>query len=204
MRVNTNTWNKVRYTLFTPLYDLAGKVFTQQRKESIGLLKIEPQEQVLLVGAGTGLDLIFIEKNAIITATDITPAMVKKIKDRSRHLNLSVNALLMDGQQLQFDNNTFDKIILHLIVAVIPDPVKCLREAERVLKPGGKIVVFDKFLPAGQKLSINRKLANLFTNLLFSDITRRFENIISHTNLKIEQDKPAGFSGNFRIILLSK
>jgi ubiquinone/menaquinone biosynthesis C-methylase UbiE len=140
----------------------------------------------------------------LITATDLTPAMVKKIKDRSRRLNLPVNALVMDGQQLQFDDNYFDKIILHLIVAVIPDPVRCMQEAERVLKPGGLIVIFDKFLPAGQKLSVKRKFANLFTNLLFSNINRRFETILGHTNLKVVRDRPVGFGGNFRIILLTK
>jgi ubiquinone/menaquinone biosynthesis C-methylase UbiE len=204
MQINTNTWNKVRYTIFTPLYDLIGQVFTKLRKESIEQLQIKPQEQILLIGAGTGLDLVFIEKNALITATDLTPAMVKKIKDRSRRLNLPVNALVMDGQQLQFDDNYFDKIILHLIVAVIPDPVRCMKEAERVLKPGGLIVIFDKFLPAGQKLSVKRKFANLFTNLLFSNINRRFETILGHTNLKVVRDRPVGFGGNFRIILLTK
>jgi ubiquinone/menaquinone biosynthesis C-methylase UbiE len=79
-----------------------------------------------------------------------------------------------------------------------------MKEAERVLKPGGLIVIFDKFLPAGQKLSVKRKFANLFTNLLFSNINRRFETILGHTNLKVVRDRPIGFGGNFRIILLTK
>jgi phosphatidylethanolamine/phosphatidyl-N-methylethanolamine N-methyltransferase len=40
----------------------------------------------------------------------------------------------MDGQDLIFEDKTFDYVILHLILAVIPDPEKCLLEVERVLK----------------------------------------------------------------------
>jgi ubiquinone/menaquinone biosynthesis C-methylase UbiE len=159
---------------------------------------------VLLIGAGTGLDLDFIPPASQITATDLTPAMVAKIKKRSQSLRLKVEALVMDGHHLRFADETFDKIILHLILAVIPDPNQCLQEAERVLKPGGKVAVFDKFLKPNQEISPARKFLNYFTNAFFSDITRHFEAIVAGTNLKIESDISADFGGNFRIITLSK
>jgi phosphatidylethanolamine/phosphatidyl-N-methylethanolamine N-methyltransferase len=82
--------------------------------------------------------------------------------------------------------------------------VACLQEAERVLKPGGKIVVFDKFLAAGHKPTFFRQQANKITNLFFSNINRSFEAIQAQTNLKVVQDEKADFGGNFRIILLTK
>ncbi|WP_223815999.1 class I SAM-dependent methyltransferase [Adhaeribacter rhizoryzae] len=151
MNINTNTWNRLRYTLYSPFYNVIGKVFSKSRKRSIELLQVKPTDTVLLVGAGTGLDLDFLPPTAAITATDITPAMVTRLAQRSARLQLPVKALVMDGQQLALPDNAFDKIVLHLILAVIPDPVRCLQEAERVLKPGGNIVVFDKFLPPGHQ-----------------------------------------------------
>ena len=204
MKSNTNAWNRIRYTLYSPFYNLIGRVFSQSRRKAIDLLGVKPGEQVLLVGAGTGLDLDFLPKTALITATDITPAMVARLARRSDRLQLRVNARVMDGQQLDLPDNSFDKMVLHLILAVIPDPVRCLQEAERVLKPGGYIVVFDKFLPPGQRPGLFRRVANFFTNLLFSDITRSFETILAQTNLKLCTDQPADFNGNFRIILLQK
>ncbi|GEO06595.1 SAM-dependent methyltransferase [Adhaeribacter aerolatus] len=204
MKINTNTWNKCRYTLYSPFYNLISRVFLQSRQKAIGLLAVKPGEKVLLIGAGTGLDLDFLPPTALITATDITPAMVARLIRRGARLQLPVNAQVMDGQCLTLPDNAFDKIVLHLILAVIPDPVRCLQEAERVLKPGGQIVVFDKFLQPGHQVGFFRRVANFLTNFLFSNITRRFENIVAQTNLKVSLDQPANFGGNFRIILLQK
>ena len=204
MKINTNAWNKIRYTVYSPFYNLIGRIFYKFRQKAIDMLAVKPGEQVLLVGAGTGLDLDFLPKTALVTATDITPAMVARLAQRSNKLQIKVNARVMDGQQLDLPANAFDKIVLHLILAVIPDPVRCLQEAERVLKPGGLIVVFDKFLLPGHQPGLFRQAANFFTNFLFSDITRSFETILAGTKLKLLSDQPAAFNGNFRIILLQK
>jgi len=201
---STNRWNRFRYTLYAPGYDLVARYFSKSRNKSIKGLGINPGDEVLIAGAGTGLDLEFITEECHITATDITPAMIARIFKKNRVLKRNMNAIVMDGQHLKLPDETADKIILHLILAVIPDPILCLKECERVLKPGGRIAVFDKFVPKGRKLSLRRKIFNPITNLFFSNITRRFENIISKTNLEIESDIAADFNGNFRIIRLRK
>jgi len=204
MKVNTNTWNKIRYTIYAPFYDILVGYFTNTRKKSIQLSEIKPGDEVLLLGAGTGLDLNVIPKGSKITAIDITPAMINKVKKRNQKLNHTLNAIVMDGQKLQFSDNSFDKIILHFVLAVIPDPVSCIKEAERVLKMGGNIVVLDKFLPKNKKISFVRRLINPIANLFFTDITRSFESIINVTGLKIVSDTDAHFNGNFRVIRLVK
>ena len=204
MKVNTNRWNKIRYTLYTPFYDTVARYFSDSRKKSIESLGIKNGDKVLIIGAGTGLDLDFSPTGCEITATDITPSMVESIKRRNLILKLNLNAMAMDGQALLFPDTTFDKIILHLILAVIPDPVACIQEAERVLKPGGQITVFDKFVKKNRSVSLLRRMFNLLTNLFFSDITRYFESIAKETKLTVVSDNDANFNGNFRIIKLSK
>jgi len=202
--ISTNRWNRFRYTLYAPGYDIAARVFSKSRSKSIRELGINPGDEVLIVGAGTGLDLEFITEDCHITATDITPAMIAQTLKKNILLKRNLKAEVMDGQHLNFNDNTADKIILHLILAVIPDPVACLKECERVLKAGGRITVFDKFAPKGSKLSLLRIIFNPITNLLFSNINRHFENIVSKTNLAVESDIPANLNGNFRIIRLRK
>lgn len=205
MRLNTNSWNRLRYTFYTPVYDLlVGKLFTASRRRSIALLQVQPGQKVLLTGAGTGLDFEFLPQHAQVFAGDITPSMVTKMRQRARQLGLEAHVEVMDGQQLPFPDNTFDKVILHLIVAVIPDPVTCLREAERVLKPGGEAVIFDKFRPQNQALSGFRAFFNKFTAFLFSDITRVIEDLLAQTNFQLREDVAANFNGNFRILKVQK
>ena len=46
---------------------------------------------------------------------------------------------------MEFDNESFDYIVGSLVLSVVPDANECLREMIRVLKGGGKIILFDKF-----------------------------------------------------------
>ncbi|MEI6123065.1 MAG: class I SAM-dependent methyltransferase [Bacteroidota bacterium] len=204
MKVNTNRWNKIRYTLYSPGYDLLAGYFKESRKKSIDSMEITKGDKVLIVGAGTGLDLEFLPNDCEIVATDITPSMIERIKKRNKTLNRQVQTMVMDGQALEFADNSFDKIILHLILAVIPDPIACIKESERVLKHGGQIVVFDKFVRKNSKISRMRRFANLLTNLVFSDITRDFESIVNKTTLTVLADNDADFNGNFRLLKLTK
>jgi phosphatidylethanolamine/phosphatidyl-N-methylethanolamine N-methyltransferase len=203
MSFNTNTWNRLRYTLYLPVYDLvADRIFRNYRKRSITLLQAKPDDAILILGAGTGLDLPCLQGYTNLTAIDITPGMIAKLKQRAEKLGIPVDAYVMNGQQLEFADNSFDAVVLHLILAVIPDPVACIREVERVLKPGGTVVVFDKFLPDGQKPSLLRRLFNQVTSTLFSDINRSIGTIVSHTSLQVELNEPAAFRGTFRIVRL--
>jgi phosphatidylethanolamine/phosphatidyl-N-methylethanolamine N-methyltransferase len=204
MKINTNAWNRLRYTFYAPFYNVIANIFSTSRKKSIATLGIKENDKVLLVGAGTGLDLTFLPKNCEIVATDITPSMVKKMVELNEKLGLNASFKIMDGQDLSFEDNSFDYVILHLILAVIPDPVQCLQEVERVLKPNGEIAVFDKFEKKGVPISMLRKLLNVVVNTLFTDITRNIETICSQTQLKIISDESANFKGNFRILKLKK
>ncbi|MDD2797010.1 MAG: class I SAM-dependent methyltransferase [Bacteroidales bacterium] len=204
MKINTNLWNKIRYTIYTPVYDSVAKHFYHSRKLSIENLNIQKGERVLIVGAGTGLDLEFLPQDCEVVATDITPSMVERIKLRNKEYQLNLETMVMDGQRLRFPDASFDKVILHLILAVIPDPVSCIKEVERVLKPGGEIAVFDKLVRKGRKLSYKRKLLNLLTNFLFSDITRDIYHIVGTTDLIVLSDEEANLNGNFRRLKLKK
>ncbi|WP_299989134.1 methyltransferase domain-containing protein [uncultured Pontibacter sp.] len=205
MSLNTNTWNRLRYTLYLPVYDLiADRVFRKHRQRSIELLQAEPDDAILIIGAGTGLDLPYLQGYTRITANDITPGMITKLKVRADKLGIPVEAHVMNGQQLAYADNSFDAVILHLIIAVIPDPIACIMEVERVLKPGGSVMVFDKFLPDGQKPSLLRRLFNQVASTLFSDVNRSIGKIVRHTSLQVELNEPAAFGGTFRIVRLRK
>ena len=97
MRLNTNRWNRIRYTLWAPFYDLAGRAFDGRRRESLRLLELRPGERVLVVGCGTGADLGYLPEGCLVLATDLTPAMLRRARPRARPGQFLA---VMDGQGL--------------------------------------------------------------------------------------------------------
>lgn len=139
-----------------------------------------------------------------MVATDLTPAMVDRIRRRAAGLDREVDARVMDAHALEFPDASFDAVILHLIVAVVPDPVSALREAARVLRPGGRVAVFDKFVAEGASPSPLRRGLNLVTNALFSDVTRTLGPLLAGSGLTVTHREPALLGGAFEIVLLRK
>lgn len=206
MIINTNFWNRVRYTLYTPFYDRVIRTFDASRRCAIDLLALQSGEHVLIVGAGTGEDLRYMPEGVEVTAIDITPAMVEQIRRKAVALDQTVTALVMDGQSLTFPSEQFDAVVLNLIIAVIPDPNACMREAARVLKPNGRIVVFDKFLDDNQQPSIVRHLANLLAQIAATNLNRQLKPISEQASLCIEHEERAVRFAQlgFRVALLRK
>jgi len=160
--------------------------------------------RVLLVGAGTGLDLPFLPHDIELHATDIAPAMVKRTAKRAEELRHDVECSVMDAEALNYPDEHFEAVIMHLIIAVMPDPQRGLAEAYRVLKPGGQLCVMDKFQPDGQSVGAGRRLLNGVTSALATDITRQAQPLLSEAGFQIHHDEPVLMNGLFRALLAVK
>jgi ubiquinone/menaquinone biosynthesis C-methylase UbiE len=199
-------WNRLRYTAWAPAYDaIAGAArFEPARRTSIARLQLAPGNRVLILGAGTGLDLPFLPLDVEVTAIDVTPAMLQRLQGRAVESSRHVTTHLMDARTLAFPDASFDAVVMHLILAVMPQPERGVREAVRVLKPGGRIAVFDKFLRDDERPTLKRRLFNAVASPLFSDLNRRLGPIVAGTGLVLEHDEPVAFGGAYRIATLRK
>ncbi len=204
--MTTSMWNRLRYTLWAPFYDaiVATIGFGASRRRSIEYLRLQPRHRVLIVGAGTGLDLEFLLPDIDLTAVDVAPAMLTRLERRAAETGRVVTVRTMDARKLAFANESFDAIVMHLILAVMPQPERGLQEAARVLKRGGRISVFDKFVRDDERVSMRRRMLNIVAKPLFSDMNRRFGPLLPGTGLIIEHDEPTAFGGMYRIITLQK
>lgn len=202
----TISWNRMRYTVWAPIYDaLAGvAAFTGIRRGSIERLQLAAGSRVLLVGAGTGLDLEVMPRGVSIAAVDVTPSMLRRLEQRAARLGLTVETYALDARVLPFPDETFDAVVMHLVLAVMPEPERGLREAERVLRPGGRIAIFDKFLKDDERPSLKRRLLNLVARPTFTDLNRRLGPLVAATGMTLERDEPAAFAGWYRVATLLK
>ncbi len=200
---------KHSYTLLAPIYDsLVSGPLDFYREKSLSRINDTNNKKILINGIGSGLDIPYLPTDACYIGTDITPAMLLRAKQRASKYNsepaLDIRFQVADSQALPFQDNSFDIIIMHLILAVVPNPVLALQEANRVLKPGGRIYLFDKFIRPGQ-LAIARRLLSIFIRHIATRTDVVFENILKTCpQLEVRQDEPALAKGWFRLIELKK
>lgn len=197
---------KTSYRFFAPVYDaMIERASANARKKSLAALAVPGMpdvQDVLISGAGTGLDFPFLPVHHNYVALDLTAAMQARSRERTRDLRLSW--VLGDSMALPFTDQSFDCVVLHLILAVVPEPQLCLAEAARVLKPGGRILIFDKFLRRGQLALVRRALSPLSSRLA-TRLDVVFEEVLENVpQLQLLSDEPALGNGWFRLIELRK
>jgi len=193
------------YTVIAPIYDLfVAQATHAMRKGSLQRINqlSKTDDKILLLGVGTGLDIPLLPENRDYIGVDITPAMLRKAKSRISNSRISLQ--LGDALNLSFENNSFDIVVMHLILAVVPDPVRALQEAQRVLKNHGYILILDKFLRPGQ-LALIRRMINPFIRHIATQTNVTFEKILSTCpELSVLNDEPVLAGGWFRNIVLQK
>lgn len=191
------------YSLIAPLYDMfVARPLMQARIRSLRALPAIHAGNVLLSGIGTGLDLPLLPKLHHYTALDFNGAMLERAKPRGA--GLQVEWVLGDSMALPFSDAHFDHVVLHLILAVVPQPGRCLSEAARVLKPGGTIIILDKFLRPHQTALLRRAL-NPLSRRIATRMDVVFEEVLSGVpQLQMVSDMPLLAGGWFRGIVLQK
>lgn len=194
---------KTSYRFFAPFYDaLIQRASASARQRSLSALAPAGEQRVLLSGAGTGLDFPFLPAHHDYVALDLTAAMQSRSVKRTHGLRLTW--VLGDSMALPFADESFDFVVLHLILAVVPHSQHCLAEAARVLRPGGRILIFDKFLRRGQ-LALLRRLLNPLSSQMATRLDVVFEDVLQNVpQLQLVSDVPALGNGWFRLIELKR
>lgn len=193
------------YTLLAPIYDLIVASPTQQcRKQNLQALTDYTGRPVLINGIGTGLDIPHLPRGPIYTGNDLTPAMLQRAQKIAAKHSLHIDLHQADVMKLPYTDASFDAVVLHLILAVVPQPLKALQESSRVLKPGGRIFIFDKFLKQNESAFFRRAI-NPFIRHIATRTDVVFEPLLTEcSDLELISNQPAMFGGWFRLIELQK
>ncbi len=118
---------RARYQLEPYIHEFAG--FTQ----SAG-------QRVLEVGVGMGADYLeWLKAGAQATGVDLSSASIERAKRRCELAGYVPDLRVSDAEDLPFSNDVFDVVYSYGVMHHSPDTPQCIREAWRVLKPGGAL-----------------------------------------------------------------
>jgi ubiquinone/menaquinone biosynthesis C-methylase UbiE len=98
---------------------------------------------VLEVGVGTGRNFAFYPLEARVTGIELSPTMLELARKGAQDLGRDFDLRIGDAQALEFPDASFDTVIFCLTLCSIPDPRRAVAEAKRVLRPAGRIVIFE-------------------------------------------------------------
>ncbi|MFU0781681.1 class I SAM-dependent methyltransferase [Thermoanaerobacterium thermosaccharolyticum] len=98
---------------------------------------------ILEAGIGTGSNILYYPEGKKIYGIDFSPKMVEIAKDKAKRYDKDVDIRVMDIENLEFNDNTFDAIVTSCVFCSVPDPIKGLKELKRVLKNGGKLFMLE-------------------------------------------------------------
>jgi phosphatidylethanolamine/phosphatidyl-N-methylethanolamine N-methyltransferase len=140
-----------RFSFFYPLVDLFLKPQKRRLFQEINSL---PSGDLLEIGVGNGSHLHLYRLHRI-TAIDTSLKMLETAKKRQP---ANMKLLHMNGENLLFQNQRFDYVILSHVLAVADRPEKLLEEVHRVLKPGGQVFILNHFTPQNWLRHVDRAL----------------------------------------------
>lgn len=144
--------------------------------------------RALELGVGTGRNFRYYppEEQATITGVDAADAMLELAERRRQRLRPDLSLQLADAQQLAFRDGSFGTVFAAFVFCSVADPVLGLREAYRVLQPGGQLRLLEHQRPP------NRVLGRLFDRLNPLAVRLSGANVNRRTDANV---RLAGFKG---------
>ncbi len=150
------------------------------------LAKEEDKLKVLDIGTGTAqipIILADLRPKWHITAIDLARSMLtiaeKSIREKNKSSQITLQ--LIDGKKMPYPDNSFDLVISNSLIHHIPEPLRLLKEINRVIRPSGVVLLRDLFRPESENdiekivkeanLDYSPKQRQLFKDSLYAALT---------------------------------
>jgi phosphatidylethanolamine/phosphatidyl-N-methylethanolamine N-methyltransferase len=115
---------------------------------------------VLDLGIGTGASLDFYPEHGRIVGVDLSEGMLRECRRKIRERGLDrATVFQADALRLPFGDDTFDLVFISHVISVVSDPAKLVREAQRVAKPGARMVIVNHFQSTNRFIAMLEKWA---------------------------------------------
>ena len=144
--------------------------------------------EVLEVAVGTGRNFTFYPQGVRLSAIDLSPAMLEIARKRAEELGVDADLREGDAQQLPFPDASFDTEVCTLSLCNIPDDRVAIAEMNRVLRPGGRLLLLDHVRASSKVwLAVQRVLEPLPRRFSCEHLLRRpLEHVLAE-GFEVEQ-----------------
>ncbi|OGI46002.1 MAG: SAM-dependent methyltransferase [Candidatus Muproteobacteria bacterium RBG_16_65_34] len=191
------------YRRYAPAYDLYfGALFQPGRRGVIERMRCRPGERILEVGVGTGLSLPLYPHHVQVTGIDLSREMLARAHERKARLHLDHVAALrcMDAEDMQFPDDSFDKVVAMYVVSVAPNPARLVEEMRRVCAPGGELYIVNHFHNTSPAIAALERLMAPFSKLMGFRPDLSLEQFIRDTGLEVIEKAAVNLFGYWTLL----
>src|ERR1700733_6409948 len=177
------------YDIHSVFYDATfGRLVRRRIERAINHMNIGQDDLVLDMGIGTGQSLNFYPSDrGRIIGVDLSGGMLRECRKKIREQGLErATVFQANALELPFEDSTFDHVFISHVISVVSDPVKPVREAQRVAKPGSRIGIVNHFQSTNRFIALLEKwLCPLCARLGWrSDLA--LQDLIQRTGVEID------------------
>jgi len=160
-------WDRI-----APRYDAFIRRFVSEQYSEIierTWERLEEGQDVLEIGAGTGnVSLEAARKVKSVTINDLSPKMLEIAIAKAQKMGRkNVEFVVGDATALPFPDRSFDACLLINVLHVLPEPLACLQEAWRILRPKGVLIVAAFCHAEGWKIRLLSSLLGMLSGITF-------------------------------------
>ena len=187
------------YNKFSFFYPLVDVFLKSQKRVLFNRINNLPDGDLLEIGVGNGTHFHLYKKHRIV-GIDSSEAMLK-IAQKKCCANITL--LQMNGEELQFNNEQFDYVVLSHVIAVVDDGEAVITEALRVLKPQGKMLILNHFTPNNWAKYIDRAFQTVSKLLHFRSVFYIYQ-IQAIQNFTLLSEVSFGPASYFKLLIFQK
>ena len=177
------------YDVHAMFYDATfGRLVRRRIARAISHMNIRPDDRILDLGIGTGVSLDYYPPDrGRIIGVDLSGGMLRKAREKVRERGLhNAVAFQADALFLPFADDTFDHVFMSHVISVVSDPYRLIQEAQRVARPGARIVMVNHFQSTNRFIAMVEKwLCPLCTKLGWrSDLA--LQDLVRRTGVEVD------------------
>src|SRR4051794_9252811 len=166
----------------------SGRLARRRIARAVSHMPIRPSDLILDLGIGTGVSLDYYPTDrGRVIGVDLSSGMLRKAREKIRERGLHNAAVFQaDAMCLPFADDSFDHVFMSHVISVVSDPYKLIQEAQRVARPGGRIVMVNHFQSTNRFIALVEKwLCPLCTKLGWrSDLA--LQDLVRRTGVEVD------------------